>query len=121
MHHEIEQAVEYDRSSAPTECRVSGWLTPPKITLSSNTLLFVLVIPFWDMNHLFSFRLKSRQLKPFFINVGYGSVVSLQPRLRVNSLLQSSSLDISYDVSPMDVTSSPLHLLCVAEKNLLRQ
>lgn len=26
MHHLIEQAVAYDRSSAPKDCRVSGWL-----------------------------------------------------------------------------------------------
>ncbi|CAN7075370.1 unnamed protein product, partial [Brassica oleracea var. botrytis] len=39
MHREIEQAVAYDRSSAPKDCRVSGWLEDKD--MESETMLFL--------------------------------------------------------------------------------
>ncbi|KAL0691398.1 hypothetical protein Bca4012_091077 [Brassica carinata] len=38
-HREIEQAVAYDRSSAPKDCRVSGWLEDKD--MESETMLFL--------------------------------------------------------------------------------
>ncbi|KAF3528535.1 hypothetical protein DY000_02043491, partial [Brassica cretica] len=39
MHREIEQAVAYDRSSAPKDCRVSGWLEEKD--MESETMLLL--------------------------------------------------------------------------------
>lgn len=39
MHREIKQAVAYDRSSAPKDCRVSGWLEDKD--MESETMLLL--------------------------------------------------------------------------------